>query len=111
MPESKFEFVDGKPWICSRDGVRGLTGMLLMSLGLLETLKLFHPQQGVAALLNTRTQIQNDAQRKAQWRTLAQQAAGLMRAEFGATRLAIAGDLIASAPLNYWSELYLVAWD
>lgn len=111
VPESKFEFVDGKPWICSRDGVRGLTGMLLMSLGLSETLKLFHPQQWVAALLNTRTQIQNDAQRKAQWRTLAQQAAELMRAEFGATRLAIAGDLIASAPLNYWSELYLVAWD
>jgi len=111
VPESKFEFVDGKPWIGSKEGVRGLTGMLLMSLGILETLRLFHPHQWVAALLNTRTHIQNDVQRKAQWRALTHQAAELLRAEYGATRLAISGDLIAPVPLNYWSELYLVTWD
>jgi Uma2 family endonuclease len=111
VPESKFEFVDGKPCIGGKSGVRGLVGMLLMSFGLLETLILFHPQQWVEALLNTRTQIRNDAQRKAEWRALAQRAAERLRAEYGVTRLAIAGDLITSAPLDYWSELYLVAWD
>ncbi|NJL20024.1 MAG: Uma2 family endonuclease [Leptolyngbyaceae cyanobacterium SM1_3_5] len=111
VPESKFEFVDGKPWIGCEPGVRGLTGMLLMSLGLLDALRLFHPQQWVAALLNTRTQKLTDESQKAQWRTVAQRAAELLRAEYGATRLAIAGDVIADRPLNFWSQLYLVAWN
>ncbi|NEQ26769.1 MAG: hypothetical protein F6K28_48630 [Microcoleus sp. SIO2G3] len=111
VPESKFEFVKGKPWIGCEPGVRGLAGMLLMSLGLLDALRLFHPQQWVAALLNTRTQRITDAKRKAQWREVAQRAAALLRAEYGATRLAIAGDVIADRPLNFWSQLYLAAWD
>lgn len=111
VPESKFEFVDGKPWIGCDPGVRGLTGMLLMSLGLLNALRLFHPQQWVSALLNTRIRILTDGQRKDQWREVAQRAAELLRAEYGATRLAIAGDVIADRPLNFWSQLYLVAWN
>lgn len=111
VPESKFEFVEGKPWIGCEPGVRGLTGMLLMSLGLLDALRLFHPQEWVAALLKTRAQMLNDQQRKAQWRIVAQRAAELLRAEYGATRLAIAGDVIADRPLNFWSQLYLVAWE
>ncbi|MBC7973042.1 MAG: Uma2 family endonuclease [Verrucomicrobia bacterium] len=111
VPESKFEMVDGKPWIGGKAGIRGLIGMLLMTLGLVDVVRLFHPQQWVEALIDTRTQIQHDAQRKAEWWALAHRAAALLRTEYGATRLAVAGDLLKTTPLNFWSEFYLVSWD
>ena len=110
-PEAKFEFVDGRPDIGGREGIRGLTGMLLMTLGLREVVQLFHPQDWIAALLKTRVQQQNDAQRRGEWHEVARQAAQLLRERYAARRVAISGDLAAAAPLNFWSELALVVWD
>jgi len=45
VPESKFEMVDGKPWIGCKAGICGLIGMLMMTLGLVEVVRLFHPQE------------------------------------------------------------------
>jgi len=109
-PESKFEYVEGKPWIGGKAGSRDLLGMLLMTLGVLDVIRLFHPQQWVEALIKTRMAILKAQARKAAWWGLAHQAAKLLRAEHGATRLAVAGDLLKPEPLTFWSEFYLVGW-
>ena len=54
-PESKFEFVDGKPDIGGAAGVRGLMGMMLITFGLTEVVKLFHPRDWVQALMHLRS--------------------------------------------------------
>jgi len=110
-PETKFEFVDGRPDIGGREGIRGLTGMLLMTLGLREVVRLFDPQDWVAALLKIREQQQNDAQRRGEWQEIAHQAAEILRERYAARRVAISGDLATTEPLNFWSELVLVVWD
>lgn len=110
-PESKFECVEGKPWIGSKAGSRDLLGMLLMTLGMLDVMRLFRPQQWVEALIKTRMGIFKAQARKAAWWDLAHQAAKLLRAEHGATRLAVAGDLLKPEPLTFWSEFYLVGWE
>lgn len=49
-PEAKFEWYDGRPRIDSVEGTRRLLGMLLMSCGLFEAVKLIAPKRWVAAL-------------------------------------------------------------
>ena len=39
------------------------------------------------------------------------QAATTLRAKYQLKRIAITGDLLSSAPLNYWSRLRLVVWE
>ncbi|MCY7275797.1 MAG: Uma2 family endonuclease [Phormidesmis sp. CAN_BIN44] len=110
-PESKFECVDGKPWIGGKAGSRDLLGMLLMTLGVLDVIRLFSPQQWVEALIQTRLRVLKAQERKDAWWALAHRAAKLLRTEYGATRLAVAGDLLKPEPLTFWSELYLVLWE
>jgi hypothetical protein len=110
-PEAKFEFGEGRPEIGGREGIRGLIGMLLMTLGLQEAVRLFHPQQWVAALLKAREQDRNNDRWRAEWHEIARRAADLVRARTTVSRVAIAGDLATAAPLNFWSELVLVVCD
>jgi len=110
-PEAKFEFVDGKPYIGSREGIQGLSGMFLMTFGLVESVKLLHPRHWVEALLATRFAVQNNQEHKAQVWQLVHQAAKLLREQYGATRLGVIGDLVKPDPLNFWSEITLIAWN
>lgn len=110
-PEPKFEFMDGKPYIGSRDGIKGLTGMLLMTFGLVESVKLLHPIEWVEALLTTRFAVQNIQEYKVQVWQLVHQAATLLRTQYGASRLGVIGDLVKPEPLNFWAEITIVAWD
>ncbi|MBW4637182.1 MAG: Uma2 family endonuclease [Gloeocapsa sp. UFS-A4-WI-NPMV-4B04] len=110
-PEAKFEFWDGRPQIGGRIGIRNLIGMLLMTFGLAEAVKLLPPTQWVSALLETTAFIRNDTERKAAWWQLARQAAALLREKYGMTRLGVIGDLVRSEPLNYWSEIEIVTWE
>jgi Uma2 family endonuclease/predicted nucleotidyltransferase len=109
-PEAKFEFWDGKPQIGSKIGIRNLIGMLLMTFGLAEAVKLLPPAQWVSALLETTAFIHDDTERKAAWWQLARQAAAMLREKYGMTRLGVIGDLVRSEPLNYWSEIGIVTW-
>ncbi len=52
-----------------------------------------------------------DAAKKAEWWEVAKKAATFLREKYGARRLAVAEDLVAPQPLNYWSEITLVVYD
>lgn len=110
-PEAKFEFWDGRPQIGGKIGTRNLIGMLLMTFGLAEAVKLLPPAQWVSALLETPAFIHNDTERKAAWWQLARQAAAMLREKYGMTRLGVIRDLVCLDPLNYWSEIEIVSWE
>lgn len=100
-PEAKFEFWDGRPQIGGKIGIRNLLGMLLMTFGLAEVVKLLPPAQWISTLLETTAFIRDDSERKAAWWQIAQQAAAMLRENHGMTRLGVIGDLVRSEPLNY----------
>jgi Uma2 family endonuclease len=108
-PEAKFEFVNGRPDIGGRDGIKGLAGMLLMTFGLKEAVKLAHPRAWVTALLEHHAKILDPNHKAAAWK-LAQDTATFLRNHYPIDRIAVAGDLISSDPLTVWSELVLFVW-
>jgi hypothetical protein len=110
-PEAKFEGIGGRPIIAGRQGTRNVLGMLLMTFGLMEAVKVLHPSAWVSALIATEQAHQREAARRAEWWALAHQAAALLREQYRYQRLAVIGDLVRSEPLGRWSELTLVAWD
>lgn len=110
-PEAKFEFADGKIQIGGDMGIRNLIGLLLMTFGLANAVKVLPPQAWVSALQERVRLEQQDNERKAAWWKLARQAAALLRETYGVTRVGVIGDLVRSQPLSYWSNITLVAWD
>ncbi|KAM3116304.1 Uma2 family endonuclease [Phormidesmis sp. 146-33] len=108
-PEAKFEFVNGRPDIGGREGIKGLAGMLMMTFGLAEVVKLAHPCDWVAALLAQR-RVAADPNHKADAWKLARDTATFLRDHYSIDRIVVAGDLVAPEPLNLWSELVLVVW-
>jgi Uma2 family endonuclease len=109
-PEAKFEVVNGKPYVGGWEGTRNVLGLLLMTFGLEEAVALLHPREWVAALLAEEQSLLNDAGQRDAWWGIARQAAALLRERFAVQRVAVIGDLVRSTPLNFWSEITLVAW-
>jgi Uma2 family endonuclease len=107
-PEAKFEWWDDRPQICGREGTRNTLGMLLMTFGLTEAVRLCHPREWVEALGRRREAIASDRRRKADWWEVAREAARVMRREFRFEMVGVIGDLVRTEPLNYWSEVSLV---
>ncbi|BAC91753.1 gll3812 [Gloeobacter violaceus PCC 7421] len=110
-PEAKFEYWEDRPQIGGAAGVRNLLGMLLATFGLVDVLNVLPPQSWIEALQERIAQEQQDTEHKAQWWHLVRQAAAMLRENFGIVRLGVIGDLVRSQPLNYWSDVTLVAWD
>ncbi|NHC36886.1 Uma2 family endonuclease [Scytonema millei] len=110
-PEAKFEFADGKIQIGGDMGIRNLIGLLLMTFGLANAVKVLPLQAWIGALQERVGLEQQDNERKAAWWRLARQAAALLRENYGVTRVGVIGDLVRSQPLSYWSDITLVAWD
>lgn len=108
-PESKFEFVDGRPDIGGREGVRGLMGMALMTFGLLEIVQLFHPRDWLQALSNVRSLKNTPRKQSADWQ-LAESIGQFLRDQYSCDRVAISGDLITQGYLTPWSQLVIIAW-
>jgi Uma2 family endonuclease len=108
-PEAKFEFLNGRPDIGGREGIKGLAGMLMMTFGLAEVVKLAHPRDWVAALLAQR-RVAADPNHKVDAWKLARDTATFLRDHCSIDRIVVAGDLVAPEPLNLWSELVLVIW-
>jgi Uma2 family endonuclease len=110
-PEAKFEFWNGQIQICSDEGVRNIVGMLMMTLGMIETSRFASPSEWVSAIRWRLNMEARDAELRCEWRERASQAAFLLRSKYSICRIAITGDLLSSSPLNFWSRLQLVAWD
>ena len=110
-PEAKFEFIQGKPLIGSTLGTRNVLAMLLMTFGLESTVKLLPPSAWIQGLRQRLEQNRQDANRKADWWTTAQQAATSLRHHFSVDKLGVIGDLVMPQPLNYWSDITLVYWE
>ncbi|MEL7510285.1 MAG: Uma2 family endonuclease [Cyanobacteria bacterium J06554_1] len=110
-PEAKFEFVQGKPLIGSTPGTRNVLAMLLMTFGLESTVKLLPPSAWFQGLRQQLEHTRQEAKRKADWWTIAQQSAATLRQHFSVDKLGIIGDLVMPHPLNYWSEITMVYWE
>ncbi|GAP97977.1 Uma2 family endonuclease [Leptolyngbya sp. NIES-2104] len=108
-PPTKFELVNGQINIGGQDGIKGLAGMLMMTFGLREVVKLAHSQAWVQALVNSRTHAINPNHKAAVWHT-AQTVATFLRHHYQCDRIAVAGDLIAPVPWSLWSEIVVVIW-
>lgn len=81
-PEAKFELLEGLPHIGGWDGTRKVLGLLLMTFGLEETVRLLHPREWVAALLAQEAAHRNDAARRDAWWHRSREAAALLRERF-----------------------------
>lgn len=108
-PESKFEFSDGKPDIGGAEGVRGLTGMMLMTFGLIEAVKLFHPKDWVQALIHLRSIDMMPQEETPAWRQ-AIEIAIFLKDQYDCTRVAVSGDLVDIGTLTAWSDFVIIAW-
>lgn len=109
-PESKLEFWDGRIQISGDEGVRNLTGMLLATIGISEACRYAPPAAWLAALRRRSEMEARDGQIRREWRARAAKAAEVLRAKYGAARIAITGDLVSERPLGFWSRLTLAVW-
>jgi predicted nucleotidyltransferase len=109
-PRAKFEFWGGRPRIDGTFGTRNVIGMLLMSLGMIETCALAPPREWVAAIKQKRRQEAQDREIKDAWWRKAREVAGMLRAKRGFKRIGVTGDLLRERPLNFWSDLTLALY-
>ncbi|MUG92769.1 hypothetical protein F7734_10030 [Scytonema sp. UIC 10036] len=108
-PETKLE---SGPLIGGGEiGTRNAIAMLLMSLGLVETVKLMPGYEWVRILRRIERQQQQDARLKQEWWQYAQTLAQQLQSEYQVGGVGIIGDLIKDLPLNFWSEIHLVLWE
>jgi Putative restriction endonuclease len=106
-PECKLE---GGPLIGGRSGTHCAIAMLLMSLGLVETVKLLPGYEWVRMLRRLVREQEGDAQRREQWWKLARELASQLQWENGIGGVGVIGDLLGESPLQYWSEVHLILW-
>ena len=85
--------------------------MLLMSLGLVETVKLISGYEWVRVLRRVTRAQQQDFERKEQWRQRAREIAQQLVIEHKVGGVGLIGSLLSEHPLNRWSQIHLVLWD
>jgi Uma2 family endonuclease len=109
-PESKLE---GSPFplIGGKQGTRNAIAMLLMTLGLVETVKLLPEYEWVRVLRRIEREQQGDGQKRQEWWNQAKAIAQQLHREYQVGGVGVIGDLLQSRPLNYWSTIQLVVWD
>ena len=92
-------------------GTRNAIGMLLMSVGMVETVKLIPAYEWVRVLRRIEREQQQDEQKRQHWWSQAQIVAQKLHQEAGIGGVGVIGDLLQPQPLHYWSELHLMLWD
>lgn len=112
-PEAKLEGYGGRyPLVGGTMGTRNALGMLLMSLGLVETVKLFPPQDWITALVELEQHYSTDQERRQKARSVALEAARKLHQDYQVGGVGVIGDLVhPESPWNFWSEISLVVWD
>lgn len=110
-PETKLE---GGPFPLiggSEVGTRNVIAMLLMSLGLVDAVRLMPGYEWVRVLRRIERQQQQDCQKRQEWWSCAQAIAHQLQTEYQVGGVGLIGNFLQSDPLNAWSELHLVLWD
>jgi Uma2 family endonuclease len=110
-PEAKvegapFPLIGGGEW-----GTRNVIAMLVMSLGLVETVKLVSGYEWVRILRRIDRHQQQDAQKRSHWWAVARTLARQFQEQHQIGGVGVIGDLLQPKPLTHWSELHLVLWD
>ena len=85
--------------------------MLMMSLGLVETVKLLSGYEWVRVLRRLTREQAKDAERKVTWWQTAREIAHKLVDEHGVGGVGVIGALVDDKPLNRWSQIHLVLWD
>lgn len=109
-PETKLESPPF-PLIGNETGTRNVIAMLLMSLGLVETVKLMAGYEWVRSLRQVARQHQEDAQQRSLWWQRAREIARQLKAHHGIDGVGVSGSLLSDQPLDKWSQIQLVLWD
>lgn len=109
-PETKLE---GPPFplLGGEMGTRNAIAMALMSLGLVETVKLVAGYEWVRSLRQATQQQQKDSQRREAWWQQAKDVAAQLKTEHDVGGVGVIGSLVEDTPLNRWSQIHLVVWD
>jgi hypothetical protein len=112
-PEGKLEGYGGRfPILGGEMGTRNALGMLLMSLGLVETVKLFPPQDWGTALVRVEQQYSASSEQRQKAWSLARKAARQLHHDYQIAGVGVIGDLVRpESPWNFWSKISLVVWD
>lgn len=109
-PETKLE--SGPfPLIGGKTGSRNAIAMLLMTLGLVEAVKLIFGYEWVRVLRRVTREQQQDAKRKEQWQQRAREIAQRLVAEHQVGRVGLIGSLLSDQLLGRWFQVHLVLWD
>lgn len=109
-PETKLE---GPPFplVGGETGTRNAIAMSLMSLGLVETVKLVAGYEWVRWLRQASYDQQEDAQRRETWWQQAREIASRLKSEQAIGGIGVIGALVEDAPLDRWSQIQLVVWN
>lgn len=109
-PETKLE---GGPFplVGGVTGTRNAIALLLMSLGLVETVKLMPGYEWVRVLRRLAREQQQDAQQRERWWQQASAIARRLKDEHGVGGIGVIGSLLNDQPLNTWSKIQLILWD
>ena len=109
-PETKLE---GPPFplLGGEEGTRNAIAMILMSLGLVETVKLISGYEWVRALRHIARQQQSDPQQRELWWQHAREIAKQLKTVHGVGGIGIIGALVDPLPLNRWSDVHFIIWD
>lgn len=110
-PETKLE---GPPFPLvggGEIGTRNAIAMLMMSLGLVETIKLMAGYEWVRSLRHVARNQQQDSQKRDLWWRKAREIAQQLKVEHEVGGIGLIGSLIGDQPFNKWSEIHLVLWD
>ncbi|MEL6353545.1 MAG: Uma2 family endonuclease [Cyanobacteria bacterium J06627_28] len=110
-PETKLE---GGPFPLiggSEIGTRNAISMLLMSLGLVDAVKLMSGYEWVRVLRKLTREQSKDSDRKAQWWKQAREIARQLVDEHHVGGVGVIGALVNEQPINRWSEIRLVLWN
>lgn len=108
-PDSKLDrgpLIGGSQW-----GTRNAIAMLMMTLGLVETVRLMPGYEWVRVLRRLEREQAKDAEKRAHWLSEAKAIAQSLREEYAIGGIGLIGDLLNEQPLNHWSEVHLMLWD
>jgi hypothetical protein len=92
-------------------GTRNAIAMLLMSLGLVETVKLMPGYEWVRVLRRIGREQAEDGELRARWWAIARELAEQFRRDDQVGGVAVIGDLLQEQPLHRWSVLHLMIWE